>query len=35
MAERERASAHEALSIFGERARHLRDLADMIVQRKS
>jgi geranylgeranyl diphosphate synthase type II len=35
MAERERLSAHQALAIFGERAQHLRELADLIVQRKS
>jgi geranylgeranyl diphosphate synthase type II len=35
MAERERLSAHQALAIFGERAQRLRDLADLIVQRKS
>jgi geranylgeranyl diphosphate synthase type II len=35
MAERERLSAHQALAIFGERAKHLGELADLIVQRKS
>jgi geranylgeranyl diphosphate synthase type II len=35
MAERERLSAHQALAIFGERAERLRELADLIVQRKS
>jgi geranylgeranyl diphosphate synthase type II len=35
MAERERLSAHQALAIFGERAQRLRELADLIVQRKS
>jgi geranylgeranyl diphosphate synthase type II len=33
MAEQQRLMAHEALEPFGERARRLRDLADMIVQR--
>src|SRR5438874_3985134 len=35
MAERERLSAHQALGIFGDRAGRLRELADLIVQRKS
>jgi geranylgeranyl diphosphate synthase type II len=35
MAERERLSAHQALAIFGERAKRLGELADLIVQRKS
>jgi geranylgeranyl diphosphate synthase type II len=35
MAERERVSAHEAVTIFGPRAERLRELADLIVQRKS
>jgi geranylgeranyl diphosphate synthase type II len=35
MAERERECAHQALAIFGERAQRLRELADLIVQRKS
>jgi geranylgeranyl diphosphate synthase type II len=35
MAETERLSAHQALVIFGERAERLRELADLIVQRKS
>jgi hypothetical protein len=35
MAERERASAHKALALFGERAARLRELADLIVQRTS
>jgi len=35
MAERERLSAHQALAIFGDRARRLGELADLIVQRKS
>jgi hypothetical protein len=35
MAERERAGAHESLSIFGARAGRLRELADLIVQRTS
>ena len=35
MAERERLSAHQVLAIFGERAERLRELADLIVQRKS
>jgi geranylgeranyl diphosphate synthase type II len=35
MAESERLSAHQALDMFGERAGRLRELADLIVQRKS
>ena len=35
MAERERRSAHESLAGFGARAGRLRELADLIVQRKS
>jgi geranylgeranyl pyrophosphate synthase len=35
MAEQERCRAHEVLGPFGERAAHLRELADLIVQRKS
>jgi geranylgeranyl diphosphate synthase type II len=35
MAERERASAHQAVAILGTRAGRLRELADLIVQRKS
>ncbi len=35
MAEQERVRCHEALSIFGGRARWLRELADLIVQRKN
>jgi len=35
MAERERECAHQALAIFGDRARRLGELADLIVQRKS
>ncbi len=35
MAERERERAHQTLEIFGGRAERLRDLADLIVQRKS
>src|SRR5579871_6710531 len=35
MAERERECAHQALDIFGDRARRLRELADLIVHRKS
>ncbi len=35
MAERERSCAHQALAIFGERTERLRELADLIVQRKS
>ena len=35
MAESERLSAHQALGIFGDRAGRLRELADLIVQRKS
>jgi geranylgeranyl diphosphate synthase type II len=35
MAEAERLNAHRALAIFGERARRLRELADLIVQRTS
>jgi geranylgeranyl diphosphate synthase, type II len=35
MAERERLSAHQALAILGKRAKHLGELADLIVQRKS
>jgi geranylgeranyl diphosphate synthase type II len=35
MAERERECAHQALAMFGERALRLRELADLIVQRKS
>jgi geranylgeranyl diphosphate synthase type II len=35
MAESERLSAHQALEMFGERAGRLRELADLIVQRKS
>ncbi len=35
MAERERECAHRALAIFGERAQRLRELADLIVHRKS
>jgi geranylgeranyl diphosphate synthase type II len=34
MAERERIAAHRALEPFGERAARLRELADLIVQRK-
>jgi geranylgeranyl diphosphate synthase, type II len=35
MAEQERLSAHQALAPFGGRAERLRELADLIVQRKS
>jgi len=35
MAERERECAHQALAIFGDRGQRLRELADLIVQRKS
>jgi geranylgeranyl diphosphate synthase type II len=35
MAEQERLMAHEALESFGSRADRLRDIADMIVQRKA
>jgi geranylgeranyl diphosphate synthase type II len=35
MAQRERECAHRALAIFGERAQRLRELADLIVHRKS
>ncbi len=35
MAERERQCAHQAVGIFGARAHRLRELADLIVQRKS
>jgi geranylgeranyl diphosphate synthase type II len=35
MAEREREAAHGALALFGERAGRLRELADLIVQRKA
>jgi geranylgeranyl diphosphate synthase, type II len=35
MAQRERECAHQALAMFGERAQRLRELADLIVQRKS
>jgi geranylgeranyl diphosphate synthase type II len=35
MADRQRAAAHAALDPFGDRAKHLRDLADMIVHRKA
>lgn len=35
MAQQELAHAHQALEIFGERAGRLRNLADLIVQRKS
>ena len=35
MAERERECAHQALQIFGDRGRRLRELADLIVHRKS
>jgi geranylgeranyl diphosphate synthase, type II len=35
MAERERECAHQAVAIFGERGQRLRELADLIVQRKS
>jgi geranylgeranyl diphosphate synthase type II len=35
MAERERVQCHEAISIFDERARWLRELADLIVHRKN
>jgi geranylgeranyl diphosphate synthase type II len=35
MAESERLSAHQALEMFGDRAGRLRELADLIVQRKS
>ena len=35
MAERERECAHSAVAVFGGRARRLRELADLIVQRKS
>jgi farnesyl diphosphate synthase len=35
LAEKLRADAHRALEKFGEQARHLRDIADLIVQRKA
>ena len=35
MAEQECARAHQVLSLFGERARRLHELADLIVHRKS
>ncbi len=35
MAEAERLAAHQALSIFGERADALREIADVIVRRKA
>jgi farnesyl diphosphate synthase len=35
LAEKLRTDAHRALEQFGERARHLRDIADLIVQRKA
>jgi farnesyl diphosphate synthase len=35
LAEKLRVDAHRALEQFGERARHLRELADLIVQRKA
>ena len=35
LAERLRMDAHRALEQFGEQARHLRDIADLIVQRKA
>jgi geranylgeranyl diphosphate synthase type II len=35
MAERERLCAHQSLEIIGDRGRRLRELADLIVQRKS
>jgi geranylgeranyl diphosphate synthase type II len=35
MAERERVSAHESIAMLGTRAERLRELADLIVQRKS
>jgi farnesyl diphosphate synthase len=35
MAEKERQRAHEALSEFGESAQRLRELADLIVERKA
>ena len=35
MAEQERVRCHEALSIFDDRARWLRELADLIVHRKN
>ncbi|MEO5922664.1 MAG: polyprenyl synthetase family protein [Bryobacteraceae bacterium] len=35
MAEQERAAAHAALDIFGDRAERLKQLADLIVQRKA
>ena len=35
LAEKLRADAHRALEQFGEHARHLRDIADLIVQRKA
>jgi geranylgeranyl diphosphate synthase type II len=35
MAEREHVSAHQAIAILGARANRLRELADLIVQRKS
>lgn len=35
MAEKERAAAHEALSLFGERGDRLKQLADLVVQRKA
>jgi geranylgeranyl pyrophosphate synthase len=35
MAEQERMRAHQSLEILGRRADRLRDLADLIVQRKS
>jgi farnesyl diphosphate synthase len=35
LAEKLRTDAHRALEQFGEQARHLRDIADLIVQRKA
>jgi farnesyl diphosphate synthase len=35
LAEKLRSDAHRALEQFGEKARHLRDIADLIVQRKA
>jgi farnesyl diphosphate synthase len=34
-AEKLRLDAHQSLQAFGESAQHLRDLADLIVQRKA
>lgn len=35
MAEKERAAAHETLSLFGERGERLKQFADLVVQRKA